>query len=68
MPKHSGIKHPENNFFTMLVDSVGQEYRKPRIALHCSPVSGALLYGVTQKAGDCILYYIAFQGTKTEFS
>lgn len=53
MPKHSGIKHPENNFFTMLVDSVGQEYGKPRIALRCSPVSGALLYGVTQKAGDC---------------
>lgn len=38
---------------------VGQEYGKPRTALHCSPVSEAstkmFQFGITKKAGDFLV-------------
>ena len=43
----------------MLTDHVGQEYGKPRTALHCSPVSRAsakmFQFGITKNAGDFLV-------------
>lgn len=43
----------------MPVGHVGQEYGKPRTALHCSPVSEAsakmFQFGITKKAGDFLV-------------